>query len=158
LSHYRTYSPSENSESRNWSAVWTNLHNKQIPSHTRAHWYLMAHNKLPLREILYSQNRLFSPDCPECDQQESLHHKYVTCIYSRQLWARTQTYMTSKTGRVLQLRQLAQPELPNMTVAMRRTAMKIFAIFLNYMEKVLPQNRNVASLLHNFENEIYFCY
>jgi Reverse transcriptase (RNA-dependent DNA polymerase)/zinc-binding in reverse transcriptase len=157
LSHYRTCSP--RNDPINWKAVWTNnVSSKQIPSQTRAHWYLMAHNKLPLREKLFQQNRVASPNCFECVQVEDLYHKYVTSIHSRQIWARTQTYITANTGKLLHFGQLAKPDLSNTTASVRRSAIKYFAIFLNYIEQVQPQNRNIESILYNLENEIFFCF
>jgi hypothetical protein len=66
-----------------WKTIWHNIASKHIPSGSRSFWYVLANNKLPLRETLYRQGRVDSPDCLECPgQNEDLTHKYTTCQHT----------------------------------------------------------------------------
>jgi hypothetical protein len=37
----------------NWRTIWRNIASKHIPSGSRSFWYVLAKDKLPLRETLY---------------------------------------------------------------------------------------------------------
>jgi hypothetical protein len=68
------------------STIWRNIASKHAPSRSRSLWYVLANEKLPLRETLYRQRWVNSPDCLECPgQNEDLTHKYTTCQHNRHI-------------------------------------------------------------------------
>jgi hypothetical protein len=116
----------------------------------------MVYNKLPLKETLFNQQRISSPNCTECvNQIENLEHRYVACAHSKDLWALTQTYITNITGKPTLFEEIVMPELSNLTRIVKHTVMEIFAIFINFIENVQPINRDVTYLKMNFD-KIYF--
>jgi hypothetical protein len=155
LSHFSIATP--RNLQKNWTLIWKNMSCKKLPSRAKALWYIIVNNKLPLKETLFNQQRISSPNCTECvNQIEDLEHRYVTCAYSKDLWALTQTYITNITGRPTLFDEIVRPELSNLTRLVKHTVMEIFAIFINFIENVQPINRDVTHLKMNLDNKIYF--
>jgi hypothetical protein len=117
-------------------------------------WYVLANDKLPLRETLYRQGRVDSPDCLEClGQKEDLTHKYTTCQHSIHIWAFMQNRIREEANALVTFNDMAFPVLPNPSRANKRKAIEIFAIFLNFMENVHARNRSIPLLKLNLDNK-----
>ena len=48
----------------------------------------LMHGELYSKDRLSRRGVIDSPECPRCQEIETLHHKYVTCPYAKAIWDR----------------------------------------------------------------------
>jgi zinc-binding in reverse transcriptase len=142
--------------SKNWKIIWKNIHGKFLPSKARSFWYILVNRKLPLRSTLFRQNRTLSPNCLNCDQSpETLDHKFAGCIHSREMWTYIQREVQTLCGKMYRFEELAFPDqiVGNRTV--KHKTIKMFAIYLNFIENTDLESRNIENLKTNLQCEIF---
>jgi hypothetical protein len=117
--------------------VWKNISNKSLSSKIRSKCYILANKKLPLKQTIFNQQRIASPNWPNCNNHaEDLLYKYTGCFHSRDLWTYMQDSFRRKTGLLVCFKMLAYPELLNIRPDVKVSLMKMFAVYLNFIESV----------------------
>lgn len=123
----------------NWKRIWMNIATKQLSSDHRSSLYLLVNEKTEHRKLMRILQRADGENCLHCGAAtETIQHKFGECPRVAQAWAFLQRKVTTILGgwRRLSFEELLRPALPNIGPRQRNKIMKLFVLYINYVNSI----------------------
>jgi len=73
----------------NWKIVWKNLHDTPVPKSSRAAWYRVIHDIIPMNDRLHRIRLTPTGNCRICDKKDTLKHRIVDSGEGKMMWTWT---------------------------------------------------------------------
>lgn len=139
----------------NWRRAWRCISSRKIPSSIRSNLYMIINRKVEHRKLYYQIQRSNGEDCTHCGAAiETLKHKFSECTRVAESWALLQRKLSVilNSWRRLTFEDLIQPCLQNIVLSTRIKIMKLFAIYIYYINSI-NDRIDVSGLEFELDNE-----
>ena len=70
----------------NWNAVWKNIHDTPVPEGTKAAWYKVIHNILPINDRFYKVRMSPTNKFINCGMHDTVQQRLFECREGWQIW------------------------------------------------------------------------
>ena len=128
-------------DSLNWSLVLRKLTSVKHKDNLLR----LAHGELYSKERLHRYRLVDSPDCPRCDQIESLTHKYFECPYVKEIWKKT-FLITDKSRQHFDPNESIKNKALGQVTNPNRTLLTIHAEIISRIRRLKETEANLLTL------------
>lgn len=120
----------------NWKRAWLGASSRHLPSSLRSDLFMIMNEKVEHRQLYYHIRRVDGENCTHCGATvETLKHKFSECARVVGAWTLLQHKIAAILNgwRRLSFNDLLRPELPNMNLRKRVAVLKLFILYINYV-------------------------
>lgn len=133
---------------RNWRRIWKHAEHRTLTSEEKSMFYRLINGKLEHKDLRHrmDDNRWPDPNCAECQQQETIKHKFAECRTVAVLWQEATRQILATSGRGLSFDDLQFPDLLNVDRGRVGRILKTFIRYIMYCEETSIEQRSVRNL------------
>lgn len=121
-----------------WKRAWLNASSRRLPSSIRSDLFIIMNEKTEHRQLLHLIRRADGENCTHCGTAvETMEHKFSTCTRVAGAWTLLQHNLTAVLNgwRRLSFNDLLRPVLPNINLTKRIRILKLFSLYISYINK-----------------------